>query len=170
MFAQWIKVMALSVALAMPTTLLAETKIGVVDFAKLMEQSPQAKAAVSKMEKEFAPREKELVAMQRDIKSEEDKLSRDGAVMSETERSKLERDLISKKRDFKRSNDEFREDLNIRRNEEISKLQRYIYETSVAVAKEQQYDLIVTEGIVYASDRVNITDAVLERLQQEFKE
>jgi outer membrane protein len=162
--------MALAVVLAMPTTLLAETKIGVVDFAKLMEQSPQAKAAVSKMEKEFAPREKELVAMQRDIKSEEDKLSRDGAVMSEAERSKLERDLISKKRDFKRSNDEFREDLNIRRNEEISKLQRYIYETSVTVAKEQQYDLIVTEGIVYASDRVNITDAVLERLQQEFKE
>ena len=64
-------------------TALAETKIGFVDTVKLMEAAPQAKSAQSKIESEFAPREKELVALQREIKKLEDKLTRDGAVMSE---------------------------------------------------------------------------------------
>ncbi|HEB99881.1 MAG TPA: OmpH family outer membrane protein, partial [Thiotrichales bacterium] len=114
-------------------------------------------------------REKELVALQREIKAKEDKLARDGAVMSEEARSKLERELISKRRELKRGQDEFREDLTIRRNEELSKLQRYLYDAIVALAKEENYDLIVSEGVVYASDRINITDAVLERLKRDYK-
>lgn len=145
-------------------SLLAETKIGFVDTVKLMESAPQAKSAQSKIEKEFAPREKELVALQRQIKTKEDKLSRDGAVMSESERNKLERDILSKRRDLKRSQEEFRDDLNIRRNEVLAKLQKDMYQAVVALAKEQKYDLIMSQGVVYSSDRVDITDSVLKKL------
>jgi len=48
---------------------LAEAKIGFVDTVKLMEAAPQAKSAQSKIESEFAPREKELVALQREKKT-----------------------------------------------------------------------------------------------------
>jgi outer membrane protein len=119
------------------------------------------------MEAEFAPREKELVALQRDIKQAEDKLSRDAAVMSDADRSKTERDLVSRKRELKRAQDEFREDLNIRRNEELSKLQRRLYDAIVDLAKAENYDLIVSEGVVFASTRIDITDAVLTRLKQQ---
>ena len=145
-------------------SLLAETKIGFVDTVKLMEAAPQAKSAQSKIEKEFAPREKELVALQRQIKTKEDKLTRDGAVMSESERSKLEREILSKRRDLKRSQEEFRDDLNIRRNEVLAKLQKDMYEAVVALAKEQKFDLIMTQGVVYSSDRIDITDSVLKKL------
>ena len=165
----FIRTLALLTVLVVPGLSQAEGKVGVVNTAKLMEQAPQAKAAISKMESEFAPREKELVALQREIKAKEDKLARDGAVMSEEARSKLERELISKRRELKRGQDEFREDLTIRRNEELSKLQRYLYDAIVALAKEENYDLIVSEGVVYASDRINITDAVLERLKRDYK-
>ncbi len=147
----------------------AEAKVGFVNTSRLLEEAPQAKAAISKMESEFAPREKELVAMQREIKAAEDKLQRDGAVMSDSERSKAERDIISRKRELKRAQDEFREDLNIRRNEELSKLQRHLYEAIVALAKEEKYDLIISEGVVFASERIDITNAVLERLKRESK-
>ena len=145
-------------------SLLAETKIGFVDTVKLMESAPQAKSAQSKIEKEFAPREKELVALQRQIKTKEDKLSRDGAVMSESERSKLEREILSKRRDLKRSQEEFRDDLNIRRNEVLAKLQKDMYEAVVALAKEQKFDLIMSQGVVYSSDKVDITASVLKKL------
>lgn len=152
-----------------PALVLAEVKIGFVNTVKLMEEAPQAKAAISKMEAEFAPREKELVALQRDIKQAEDKLSRDAAVMSDANRSKAERDLVSRKRDLKRAQDEFREDLNIRRNDELSKLQRRLYDAIVDLAKAENYDLIVSEGVVFASTRIDITDAVLTRLKQQDK-
>jgi outer membrane protein len=144
----------------------AETKIGFVDTAKLMEAAPQVKAAQAKIESEFAPREKELVALQQQIRKLEDKMSRDGSVMSETQTSKLEREVLAKRRDLKRSQEEFRDDLNIRRNEVLSKLQKEIYNVVVAFAKEQKFDLILTQGVVYSSDKVDVTESVLKKLRQ----
>jgi len=129
------KLVGLSIALCSgllmySTGAVAELKIGVVNAEKILEQAPQVESARNRLEKEFAPRDKQLVAAQKDIKGLEDKLARDGEVMSESQRVKLERDIIAKKRDLKRSQQEFREDFNIRRNEEFDKLQRQIYQTS----------------------------------------
>ena len=148
---------------------LAEVKVGVVNTVKLMEQAPQAKAAQSKIESEFAPREKELVSLQREIRKLEDQLNRDGTVMSEAERSKLERDILTRRRELKRSQDEFRDDLNIRRNEVLTKLQKQMYEATLALAKEEDFDVILGQGVVYASDQVDITPMVLEKLSSEFE-
>jgi outer membrane protein len=145
-------------------TAMAEMKVGFVDTAKLMESAPQVKEAQSKIEAEFAPREKELVELQRKIRTQEDRLSRDSAVMSESENTKLERDILAMRRDLKRSQEEFRDDLNIRRNEVLAKLQREIFDAIVAFAKEQNYDLIMGQGVVYSSERVDITEAVLKQL------
>lgn len=148
-----------------PNVIAAELKLGFVNAAKILEESPQAEGARNKLEKEFAPRDKELVATQKQIKSREDKLSKDGAVMSESERRKNEREILSEKRDFKRAQDEFREDFNIRRNEEFSKLQKLVFDTIVTLAKQESYDLIVSDGAIYASDRVDITAQVLDSLK-----
>ncbi|MEO7557898.1 MAG: OmpH family outer membrane protein [Gammaproteobacteria bacterium] len=143
----------------------AELKLGFVNAAKILEEAPQAEAARNKLEKEFAPRDKDLIASQRQVKSLEDKLTKDDSSFSESERRKAERDIITQKRDLKRAQDEFREDFNIRRNEEFGKLQKLVYDTIVTLAKQDSYDLIVGDGAIFASDRVDITAKVLERLK-----
>jgi outer membrane protein len=85
--------------------------------------------------------------------------------MSESERTKLERKILSKRRDMKRTQDEFRDDLNIRRNEVLAKLQKDMYQAVVTLAKEQKFDLILSQGVVYSSDKVDITDSVLKKLK-----
>lgn len=147
----------------------AELRLGFVNAAKVLEEAPQAKEARERLEKEFAPRDKELVNAQQDLKKMEDKLARDGAVMGEGEQRKLERDILNAKREIKRSQDEFREDFNIRRNEEFGKLQRRVYEAIVALAKQDNYDVILGDGVIFASERVDLTDKVLERLKRETK-
>jgi len=147
----------------------ADTKVGVVNTVRLMEEAPQAKAAQNKIETEFAPREQELLALQKSIRKLEDRLTRDGAVMSEKESSKLEREILSKRRELKRTQDEFRDDLNIRKNEVLSKLQRQMYESTVALAKEQKFDIILGQGVVYSSDSVDVTNLVLDKLKSNFK-
>ena len=161
--ATWVTVLV-AVATLFSGSVAAEMKVGFVDTAKLMESAPQVKQAQTNIEAEFAPREKELVELQRKIRTQEDRLQRDSAVMSESENSKLERDILSMRRDLKRSQEEFRDDLNIRRNEVLAKLQREIFDAIVAFAKEQKYDLILGQGVVYSSDRVDITDDVLNEL------
>jgi len=144
----------------------AELKIGVVNAIKILEGAPQAEAARKQLEKEFATRDRDLVARQKQIKEMEDRLSRDGATMSETDARKLERDIVSKRRDLKRDQDEFREDVNLRRNEEFGKIQKEIIQSIQAVAKEQGFDLVLGEGVIYANDKVDITTSVLDRLKK----
>lgn len=158
--------MLLVPALLLPAPLLAaELKVGVVNAAKVMEDAPQAEAARKRLEQEFAPRDKKLVAAQKSIRQLEEKLERDGAIMSDSERMRVERDLGSQRRDIRREQEAFREDFNMRRNEELGKLQRQVSEVIVKLARERGFDLILTDGVLYASDKVDITDLVLKRLQ-----
>ncbi len=163
-----IGLVGLCVSLPLGMVQAQELKVGWVNAAQVLEQAPQAEAARTKLEKEFAPRDRTLVAEQKALRQKEEKLARDGAVMSESERKKLERDILSDTRDLKRARDEFREDLNIRRNEELAKLQKMVIETIREIAKGGQYDLVVTDGVLFASDRVDMTPAVLARLKKDF--
>lgn len=151
----------------MPVLAIAETKIGFVNAARVLEQAPQADKARKALEKEFAPRDKAIVKMQKELKSLEDQLSRDAAVMSESKQRKLERDILSQKREIKRKKEEFREDLNIRRNEAFEKLRKRVFEVIVAIAEEKKFDLIVSDGVVYASKRIDITKEVVDKLKKE---
>lgn len=142
----------------------ADYKIGVVNALKVLESAPQAEAAKSMLEKEFAGRDNELLAQQKDLRQLEDRLTKDGAIMSDSERNSLERDILNKRRDLKRAQDEFREDVNFRRNEEFAKIQKQIVEAINAEAKEKSYDLILGEGVVFAGPKVDITNDVIKRL------
>jgi outer membrane protein len=42
-----------------------------------------------------------------------------------------------------------------------------VIETIRTVSKEQKYDLMLTEGVLFASDQVNVTDQVLQRLKDQ---
>jgi len=144
----------------------AQLKIGFVNAAQILDQAPQAEAARTRLEQEFAPRDQGLVDAQRALRSLEERLARDGAVMSDAERRNLERDIIAQQRELNRSQLEFREDFNIRRNEELGKLQKRVYDIIVQLAQEQRFDLIINDGaVIYASEQVDITDQVLQRLR-----
>ena len=59
-----------------------------------------------------------------------------------------------------------REDFNIRRNEELGKLQKKVHEIIIIVAKAEKYDLVVTQPVLFASERINLTARVLQEMQQ----
>lgn len=146
----------------------AELKIGFVDVARVLEKAPQAEQAKRELEREFSPRDKRLVAEQKELRSLEEKLTRDTAVMSESERHRLERDILQKQRDIKRAQEEFREDFNIRRNEELGKLQRLVFEAIRSLAKDERFDLLLTDGVVFASEKVDVTTKVQQKLQENY--
>lgn len=154
------------IALMLPATAMAENyKIGVVNAVKILESAPQAEQAKKRLENEFAARDRKLVAAQKAVKQKEEKLAKDGAIMSESERVKLEREAVAGRRELKRDQDEFRDDLNFRRNEEFGKIQKDIVQAIQKIAKDQKYDLIVGEGVIFASSKVDITDAVIKQLK-----
>jgi outer membrane protein len=146
----------------------ASLKIGYVNTVKVIEQAPQAKTALQRLEKEFAPRDKKLVEKRERIKNIETELEKNSLVLNDAERRNKERELLGLKRDVRRATQEFREDYNLRRNEELAALQKLVYKTIVDLAKKKKFDLILHEGTVYASEQIDITDQVLESLQRKF--
>nr|MDJ0892235.1 OmpH family outer membrane protein [Gammaproteobacteria bacterium] len=128
-------VLAAGLGVVLSPALAAEVKVGFVDASKVLEQAPQAEDARARLEREFAPRDRTLVSTQKEIRRLEDKVVRDGAIMSDKEKAGVERELRTKRRELKRQQDEFRDDLNLRRNEELQKLQRKVLDTIHALAK-----------------------------------
>ena len=157
----------IATALALPVSLAqaADVKIGFVSIAKILNSAPQADAASKRLEKEFAPRKKGLDDALKALRKQEEKLAKDGAVMSESQRRSLENDIRNQARELKRTSDEFREDFNLRRNEELGKFQKQVLDVVNGVAKEEGFDLVVNDNAtLYASPQVDVTEKVLKRL------
>lgn len=144
-----------------------ELKVGYVNVARVLEVAPQALAAQERINQEFAPRDQGLLEQQRELREREDELLSKAATLNDTERTRQESEIRSLKRDLRRVQEEFREDLSVRRSEELSKLQRQVAETIRAMAESENYDLVLSNGVVYAGARVDLTNAVIELLEKE---
>ena len=147
----------------------AEVKVGFLNVTKVTEESPQYQSARKSLQRDLDRREKELRSKANKLKKLEDKLQRDGAVMSDSERKKLERDILSRQRKLKNARDEARDELALRQSEERNKLMRKVAEVVKAIGKEKGFDLILTDGVAYASERVDISGQVLSRLKKAAK-
>jgi outer membrane protein len=143
----------------------ADLKVGFVNVSKVLDQAPQAQSASRRIEKEFAPRDRDLVAQQKDMRAMEDRLVKNGAVMSATERERQSAEIRKLRREIRTSQGEFREDLNLARSREMTKLQRRVVKVIKDLAKAEKYDLIIGEGVIYAGDKVNITSKILAKLK-----
>ena len=142
-----------------------DMKIGVVSLPALIERAPQTKIAMDALQEEFAPRQREYLAKQKEFEELTTKAQKDFAVMGETERRNAEKDLRDLQREVSRLQNEFREDLNLRQNEEYGVLQRAMLKEVQDYAQAQGYDLIVGDGVLFASNAVNITEAVLRAVE-----
>lgn len=160
-------VLAAAAALAAATTATAQAadyKIGFVNTERLFREAAPAKRAQQKIEREFAARDNEIQKLAKQVRDLQASLDKDGATMSETERRNKERDLANQSRDLQRVQREFREDLNLRRNEELAGLQERANKVILQIAADEKFDLILQDPVVYASQRIDITEQVIKAL------
>ncbi len=138
-------------------------RIGYVNANVLMNEAPQGVVAFELIVKNFAGRKAELEVMEtkleqiaKELESEEDA----------DNRRKLEAEFRSLNREFERGRLDYEEDFNYRRNDELTKLQDFISEVILKLAKDEKFDLIVQEPVVWASDDIDITDEILNKLHE----
>ena len=155
---------AVALAAVAATAAGADYKIGFVNTERLFREAAPAKRAQAKIEKEFAARDAEIQKLAKQVRDLQATLDRDGATMSENDRRNKERDLANQSRDLTRMQREFREDLNLRRNEELAGIQERANKVIQQIAADEKYDLILQDPVVYASQRIDITDRVIKAL------
>ncbi len=146
----------------------AGQKIAFVNQSILLQKAPQAEAARNKLQKEFSKRDKSLVRLQKNIQKNTKKLQKDAAVLSAAELNKLKRKITLLRRDLERDKAAFKEDLSIRQNEELVKLQKSVLRSIQTIAQNEKYDLILSEGVIYASKQIDITGKILKQLKKQY--
>ena len=152
----------------MSSSVLAEShffKIGFVNTSRVLKEAPQARRVEELLKAEFEPREAQLKEKRKEILEIEDQLKSIDNSISATTRRKLEREIRLKVSQLKFLEQEFREDQNLRRNEEIRELQQVIARVLAQLGDNGKYDLILTEGVSYVSDQIDITAEIIEMLK-----
>jgi outer membrane protein len=141
----------------------AAPRLGYVNTQRILRESNAAKAAQQKLEQEFSRRDKELQETAAKLRQMSERLDRDAAVLSETDRLRRQREVADLYKNFPRRQREFREDLNQRRNEELASVVDRANRVIKQLAEQEKYDLILQEA-VFASPRIDITEKVLRAL------
>ena len=159
---------ALLLALALlPSLSSAQTpgKIGYVDLKRLIDNAPQMIESRGKLEREFAPRDSALKGDEKHLADLRQRYERDGAIMAKADADALKREIDTLDRSVKRTREDLRNELNTRAAAERDRIWQQLNDMVIEYARAQGYDLIVPSPVVYVNPRIDITDAVLERLR-----
>jgi outer membrane protein len=140
-----------------------EFRVGFVNTDRIFKEATTAKMAQTKLEQEFAKREKELVDFGNTLKTASDKFEREAPTLSESQRGTRQKQLVEQDRDFQRKRREFQEDLNSRKNEELQQVLERANKVVKQVAEAEKYDVILQEA-VYINPKHDITDKVIKAL------
>jgi len=144
----------------------SDIKVGFVDIPFLIDEAPQSKQASIRLEKEFAPRQQGIKSQKQLLADLRQQLDDDNGDLDLIERANLEREFRKTERRVKRDEQEFREELNIQKNLEFKKVRVYVLEAIASFAKRYQYDLIISDGVLFANKKIDVTDEVLSELTQ----
>jgi outer membrane protein len=117
------------------------------------------------LEGEFLPRQRDVAAQQKSLQEKREKLTKEAAVMSEADRLRTEREVRDLELNVQRRYNELQEDLNMRRNEEVGKMQRALLQEVQAYARANGFQLIVSEGVLFAAEGVDITPQVVAAIK-----
>ena len=160
-------VICLSVFLLLPLSVAAETeifKIGYVVVEKVLKEAPQTAASNKKLEKEFKSRTDGLQKKVKAIQKQEKDFNKNSVTLSASDRQKAQKKIQNSKIEIQRIERELREDIDIRRREEIGKLQQKINEAIEDLAAKEKYDLILYQGVAFASKEIDITNELIKVL------
>jgi len=145
----------------------AEQKIGVVNFQEIMGKIPQTAVVMQKLEAEFKDEKAEITQLEKDIKYFQEKLQRDGSLMSKKEKDKIDKDMNAKYQDYQNRGKAFQQKTGVRQNEETTKIIGLVRQAINSIADSGKYDLILEQkAVVFSKPKANITDQVIEKVSK----
>ncbi len=144
-------------------------KIAYVDARRLIDQAPQGKLEVSKLEEAFSVRNRELRSKFELFRSQKSEFEKNSVLMSTEEAEEKAKGLRYLQRDLEREQQQYNEDYAEVRNEGLARLENMISRVIVQIAQKDNIDLVLQQ-VVYASEKINLTDDVLKELEKQFNQ
>ncbi|MCW8853939.1 MAG: OmpH family outer membrane protein [Gammaproteobacteria bacterium] len=159
-------IMVLLFSLGFNLTAIAEVKIGYVNMKRLLTEAPQIEAINKRLHDRFNAPKKELESMAEALQKQEKDLKRDALLMTESKLASNKQKLMTDFKAFREKEATLGKELQEVQNQELSVFRDVARDILSKLAEEGKYDLIVSEGVIYAADKIDITNEILERLKK----
>lgn len=140
-------------------------KIGYIDTQKIVSNLPQYQQSVDEISKEFEPKKQELLDLFKHIELLRAKIN---TINKSGKKENLQLEiskLASLEESFKKETEFWQETMNNNKIELLQKIELLINITINDIAISENYDLILYENAAFVSDEINITNKVIERIQ-----
>lgn len=144
-------------------------KIGYVDMSVLINESPQILEANRKLTTEFGDQNDRIKRQQANLSALEKRIQQEGPLMTEDELSKLQERARIQERQVRRAKEDLQDEITIRNSQLVDEVQANLKQVVSQYAKENGYDAILINAILYANDEVDITDEVLAVLRSSYR-
>jgi len=158
--------LAISCLVLLSISAFSETiKIGYIDTEQVVNNLPQYQQSVLEISKEFEPKKQELLDLFKHIELLREKV----ITINNTEKKENLQIELSKltllEESFKKETEYWQETMNTKKIELLQKIELLINNTINELAISESYDLILYENAAFVSDEVNITNKVIQRIQ-----
>jgi outer membrane protein len=145
----------------------ADQKIGVVNFQEVMSKIPQTAALMQSLEAEFKDEKATITQLEKDIKYYQEKLKRDGSLMSAKEKEELNVKVKSLFQEYQVKGKALQEKASQRQNQETNKIIALVRQAVDKIAVKQDFDLVLSQqAVVYAKPDASLTDVVVEQVSK----
>lgn len=162
---QILAAVGLLVALLLASSAFAELKVAVVDMQRAILSSEEARGYMAQIQEEFSDEEKEMRELQSDVAAMQERLQKDGEIMSDSERRRLQQDIESKTNDFVYLRQKVQRQVEDRQQELFAGMDSRVQRAMEQLVKAEDYDLVLNrQAILYAGELYDATRKVTERL------
>jgi outer membrane protein len=156
--------LALGVA---PATFAAEMKIAVVDVNAAVGQTAQAQDFLARVQEDLQTDQDRIRELTAEKSRIEERVERDGEVMSEEERVKLSEEYDRVTSDLKYRAETYQKALNRRRNELFRQMGPRVQAALNDLVESGDYDLVIPAGsVIFARPTIDITTQLAEKLDE----
>jgi outer membrane protein len=150
---------------------IAEVKIGVVNMQKALDKCDAGKASIEKIKKEYQAKQIEIDAKSKALQKMQDELNNQSSLLSESAKKEKLAQYQKELKELKRFIQDSNEELKRKEAEAVNKIGKELAEVVRKLGKELKYTIILEEmgaGAIYFSNKVDITDLVVERYNKEW--
>ncbi|MDA1075884.1 MAG: OmpH family outer membrane protein [Proteobacteria bacterium] len=145
----------------------AELNIAVIDTNSALANSEEAKNLLEGIQAELQKDEEELKKLADSIRSLEEKLQKDGEVMSVADQRKIQKDIEDKRIDLQFLGNKLQKAVNDKRQELMQVMAPKLNAVLKDLIDLEGYDVVFERGnMLYANSKHDITRKVTEKLNE----
>ncbi len=147
------------------TALANEMRVAVLDVQRAIAESEEAQGHLDRIQQELGDAQREIRTLNNELMALQERLVRDGDVLSDMDRRNLEMQLEDKQMEYQLRVNRFQRNLNERQQDVISIMMPKVDAALQDLIAEDGYQLILhRQTILYADNAVDVTRRVTDKL------